>query len=360
MDALRIMSERPEKLIRSLSNREALLISILAGSGEAMIVDQIRWRYLERIYRNVMLNYEYIGVAQILGLLLTAKEDEKIAIPKHKPLPENFGIRVSIIALSGLYELAFPGTKKVPLIIGGATIKRALEDLRSFYSNAIEIRPMKDARTGGAYYTNDEFQKLWEKYLAQIKETVAKNPFGRITNIEAVFTGMESQIMLARILETETFIERAQNLIKHKEFGRLKELKEEVSARLSEGRAFTSAGGELPMSLLVTDKASLPLLEKLIRPEFIDRWKKQMEEDNYRKDIENLLLENDPSTSKEVTRIRLKMILMTVIKKKGYKEGLDELREQYLANARGTKKEREEQWREVEEIAKEVKDEMGK
>jgi hypothetical protein len=35
--------------------------------------------------------------------------------------------------------------------------------------------------------------------------------------------------------------------------------------------------------------------EKYCKPEFVERWRKQMEEDNYRKDIENLLLEKDPS-----------------------------------------------------------------
>jgi hypothetical protein len=54
------------------------------------------------------------------------------------------------------------------------------------------------------------------------------------------------------------------------------------------------------------------------------------------------------------------MILTTVIKKKGYEEGLVELREQYLANARGTRKEKKEQGREVEETAKEVMEDMKK
>ena len=72
IDALAIYSKDRETLLRTMTQRERIVVGILAGNGRPMNAEEIRVDYLNMVHSNIMLNLKMIEFALDAG---TAPED---------------------------------------------------------------------------------------------------------------------------------------------------------------------------------------------------------------------------------------------------------------------------------------------
>ena len=270
MDALQAMKERPEKLIRSLSVREAVLISTLASAGKAMILDEIRNEYLDRVLQNIFLNYHFIlefnAMEVFAGAPDARKQREEIALTM-KDYEHDLGTTTPVTALTILYVAALPETKKRPLIIGGATVQKALEDMMTFYKNVIEKRTMKDARTSGGYYINDEFYTFWEKGMRQKEKAMVDEARLNVPSIEAIFYGLENGVMSQKLADVKEMKERFRRMFEAKKDQSY--IRKEIRA-INPGGSLSGSGYIIPSSLTLTDSDEVPLLKAMLTVQFED------------------------------------------------------------------------------------------
>ena len=167
-----------------------------------MLVDTIRDRWIDRIFENLAYNMEMIFKGKYMALLFEGQGAEKLPPTLNEPYPllKQMGRSTPFKAaiISSMYHEVLLKKRKVPLLIGGPTIQRLLDDAKDLFSDMIEVRPVSDARAKQGYYLNPEFYREWKKNAAALAERIAEDPFADKTRDGVLLYGLENLVARKR------------------------------------------------------------------------------------------------------------------------------------------------------------------
>jgi len=209
-DAVELMKKSPEKLLRMLGDRETVVISILAQSENALVIERIRDQYKERVLRNVAYAIELLnGVSYFINLLDSARGARKVDMEKvekeHDLLSDylipylNLDLRQKEALLTKLFKHLNPDARKVNVLISNITLRSMLIDMQESYKNLLETQKTKDGRAGDAYYLKEEFIAEWRRRARSLEEKVAKDSFDISGYKEVAFYGLEERTIRAKM-----------------------------------------------------------------------------------------------------------------------------------------------------------------
>ena len=205
-----LLKRAPEKLLRLLEDRETVVISTLAQSESALVIERIRDQYKERVFRNVAYSIDLLNDASyFVNLLDNARGVRSVDIDKvekHHELLSDYllphltsDLKKREALLAGLFKHLNIHTRKVSVLISNITLKSMLQDLQEFYKNTLETQETKDGRAGKAYYLNEAFAAEWRKRARNLEERITKNPFDVPGYKEATFYGLEERLIRGKM-----------------------------------------------------------------------------------------------------------------------------------------------------------------
>lgn len=210
-DAVELMKKAPEKLLRMLGDRETVVVSILAQSESALVIERIRDQYKERVFRNVAYAIELLnGVSYFINLLDNARGTRKVDMEKvekeHELLSDylipylNLDLRQKEALLTKLFKHLNPEARKVNVLISNITLRSMLIDMQESYKNLLETQKTKDGRAGDAYYLKHEFTAEWKKERRVLEGIgIARDLFNISGYKEVAFYSLEEGTIRAKM-----------------------------------------------------------------------------------------------------------------------------------------------------------------
>jgi len=209
-DATDLLKKAPEKLLRILEDRETVVISTLAQSESALVIERIRDQYKEKVFRNIAYAIELLnGASYFINLLDSARGIRKVDMEtvekEHELLLDylipylNHDLKQKEALLTKLFKHLNPDARKVNVLISNITLKSMLADMQEFYKNMLESQKTKDGRAGNAYYLKGAFTVEWKRRAKSLEERIARDPFEVSGYKEVAFYGLEEITIRAKM-----------------------------------------------------------------------------------------------------------------------------------------------------------------